>query len=206
MLNRKNEDENMSVNVIKEGFAGNNYFRLEDHMFQNREIQMNGTVTMEMAIDITTQLRHLGNLSKKEPITMYINSYGGEVHQGMAIYDTIRSLECPVHTVCVGSAYSMAAIIFVAGDHRTLYENSKVMIHDPSVGIQDRVTPETMEHKLKELKECSDMTVDILHKYTGQNKKVLKGKLKSDSYFTGQEAVEFGLADEVIGVVKNKEK
>lgn len=196
----------MSINIIKEGYSGTKFYGLEDEMFKNREIECYGPVNMEMAINVCKQLRYLARDNENKPITMYINSNGGEVHQGLLIYDTMRSIECPIHTVCTGSAYSMAATIFSTGDKRSLYENSQVMIHDPSIGIKDRLNPEQMEHYLRDLKKVRKQAINILQENTGQKESVLLNKLKKDSYFRGEEAVAFGLADEVISVAKGKRK
>lgn len=196
----------MGLNIIKEGYNGTKFYGLEDEMFMNREIECYGPINMEMAVNMCKQLRYLERESAEEPIKIYINSNGGEVHQGLLIYDTMRSIECPIHTVCTGAAYSMAATIFSTGDTRSLYENSQVMIHDPSVGIQDRLNPEQMEHYLRDLKKVRKQAIDILKENTGQKESVLLNKLKKDTYFKGQEAVDFGLADAVIEVAKRKRR
>ena len=106
-------------NIIAETSIGFSTYTLHDKMFQRRAVLCLGEINAELADSIILQLFHLG-MESKEEITLYIHSPGGEVNSGMAIYDTMKTLGCPIRTVCLGDASSMAAILFAVGDTREI--------------------------------------------------------------------------------------
>ena len=133
-----------------------------------------------------------------EEITMFINSGGGQVGNGLALYDVMRQISSPVRTICMGHACSMAAVLFAAGDKREIYSHSKVMIHDPS--ISGRLTSKALELQAlsEDLLATRQTIAEILSLHTGQTIEAILEKTCIDSYFNAEEAIEFGLADAVI--------
>ena len=118
-------------NILTETSEGATAHSLQDELFKEREIELVGEITQESAYSIILQLRYLQKSDSAAPITVYINSPGGEVASGLALYDVMRAVKCPVRTVCVGTAASMAAILFASGTERGILPHGKIMIHDP---------------------------------------------------------------------------
>ena len=117
--------------ILRESAEGINRFDIRDEMLANRELELTGAVDAESCAGIIRGLIYLQRQDAKAPITLYVNSPGGEVQSGLALYDTMQAVSCPVHTVCLGMAASMGALIFIAGDERQILPHGRVMIHDP---------------------------------------------------------------------------
>ncbi|MBR6452539.1 MAG: ATP-dependent Clp protease proteolytic subunit [Lachnospiraceae bacterium] len=183
--------------VIKETSDG--YFRssILDEMLGRREVNCIGEIDMERVNGLIVQLLQLEKEDPDAQITMYINSPGGSVVDGLALYDVMQAISCPIRTVCVGMAYSMGAILFAAGDKRDMLPHSKIMIHDPLVthigGSALQVQTES-----KKLLDVRRATNEILAKHTGKTIRQIEAKTCRDCYFTAEEAVKFGLADSII--------
>lgn len=184
--------------IIKEHRNGITACNLEDEMLKNRQVALMGPVDEESVNSLITQLLYLESDAPGEEITFYINSGGGEVRNGLALYDVMQHISSPVHTVCIGLAASMAAVLFASGDRRELYTHSKVMIHDPS--ISGSLTKKALELKMmsQDLMDTRQALAEILAKHTGQPLESILEKTVTDSYFDAQSAIEFGLADSVI--------
>lgn len=183
-------------NILMETSYGYSGCTIQDNLMQQRAVLCFGTITAELADSLILQLLYLSARSDQE-ITLYIHSPGGEVNSGFAIYDTMKLLGCPIRTVCVGNASSMAALLFAAGDTRCILPHSKVMIHDPLV---PQVSGSTMK-----IKDCADSLLrirsamaDILSERTGRTVEEILEKTERETTFDAQEAVEFGLADQVL--------
>ena len=186
-------------NILMETSYGYSGCSIQDNLMQQRAVLCFGTITPELADSLILQLLYLSARSDQE-ITLYIHSPGGEVNSGFAIYDTMKLLGCPIRTVCMGNASSMAALLFAAGDTRCILPHSKVMIHDPLV---QQVSGSTMK-----IKDCADSLLqirstmaDILSKRTGRTVEEILEKTEQETTFSAQEAVEFGLADQVLASV-----
>lgn len=183
--------------IIKESSAGYYRVHIADEMMQNRELLCVGEIDEGLTYSLCTQLRYLNNADRETPITMIINSPGGEVAGGLAIYDVMKAIEAPVRTICLGMAYSMGALLFMAGDDRQMMPHAKVMIHDPLI---NNVGGSALELKTisDNLMKVREITGAIIAGHT--NKKIeeileLTGK---DTYFTAEEAVRHGIADSII--------
>ena len=187
----------MKPKIIKETVNG--YFTTDiiDEMFRRREVNCVGVIDMDSTNDLIAQLLQLEKEDPDAEITMYINSPGGSVVDGLALYDVMQSISCPIRTVCIGMAYSMGALLFVAGDQRIMMPHSKIMIHDPLVthieGSALQVQTES-----KKLLDVRKATNEILSKHTGRTIKEIEAKTCCDSYFSAKEALKFGLADSII--------
>lgn len=183
--------------IIRETSGGFFRFTLEDELFQNRVLQCFGEITAENANALITQLQYLSRESPCEEITLYINSPGGEVSSGLALYDVMQSIGNPIRTVCMGSASSMAALLFISGDRRDILPHSHVMIHDP---LREHVGGSALEiekasHRLMKTREIA---AKIIARHSGQTLEAVLEKTAQDSFFDAEEAIAFGLADNII--------
>ena len=184
--------------ILKETREGITAYRIEDDMLYNRQVCLMGPVTEDSVNSLVSQLLYLERKAPGEDITMFINSGGGQVGNGLALYDVMRQISSPVRTICMGHACSMAAVLFAAGDKREIYSHSKVMIHDPS--ISGRLTSKALELQAlsEDLLATRQTIAEILSLHTGQTIDAILEKTCIDSYFNAEEAIEFGLADAVI--------
>lgn len=184
------------VNVIKETSHGYSLIGLEDEMYDKRYVFLNKDVNEESMASLMEQFMHLELTKPGERINFVINSPGGNVSDGLAVYDLIRSLESPVRTICMGTAASMGAILFLAGDERVMAKHSQVMIHDASFGKADfsGLKPEEISEKADDLLKTTKILREIIAERTGKSLKEVTEKMKKDSYFKAEEAIEFGLA------------
>lgn len=183
--------------IITETSSGLFFSTLQDEMLTRREIECIGEINAESVNSLISQIRYLARAEPGKEITIYINSPGGEVSSGLALYDVMKAVKCPIRTVCVGIAASMGAVLFAAGDQRDMLPHARIMIHDPLI-------PRTGGNALG-LKAISDslmrtreITGNILAKHTGRTLDEIFEKTAVDSYFYADEAVEFGLADRII--------
>ena len=135
--------------------------------------------------------------SEKE-ISLYINSPGGSVSSGLAIYDTIRFIKAPVHTIAMGLAASMASLILASGDKRSLLPHTKVMIHQPLIpeGIGGKETEISI--LAKDLSQTRKTIAKILSKHTGKSIKQIEKDIENDRYMNAEEAIKYGIADTII--------
>lgn len=188
-------------NVIKESARGYQSIAIEDYHMKNRKIFLTEEVTSETSASLIKQLLYLDSEETGKEITLYINSPGGDVSSGLAVYDTIKFIESPVKTVVIGSAESMGAILFLAGEKRELHVNSKVLIHDPSYssGSFANKKPDQLKAKLDDLVEVQEKLCNIIAERTGKTLEEIKNITKDDTYFNAEEAVSFGLATAIIG-------
>lgn len=184
--------------IIKESSDGISYCPIPDELFTRyRSIEAAGEITPESAQALILQLRYLSLADPEAEITMYINSPGGSVRDGLAVYDVMAGISCPVRTVCTGIAASMAALLFAAGSHRDILPHGTVMIHDPlTTGMGGSALH--MEEAAKRLMETRRTIAGLLAGYTGHSMDEVLGKTKDDTYFNAEEAVEWHLADRII--------
>ena len=125
---------------------------------------------------------------------------GRRCASGLAVYDLIKLMKTPVRTVCLGSAASMGAILFLAGDKREMFPNAHVMIHDPSHGggSMAGMKPDELDEKVKDLKKVRKILCGIIAEATGKSESSVRAKTRKDSYFNAKEAVEYGLATGIV--------
>ena len=184
--------------IIKETSSGTVCYRIQDAMFMRREITLYGEFTQESACACIMQLQYLAAQSADEEITLYINSSGGDVTAGLALYDVMQAVKCPIHTVCMGMAASMGAILFTAGDIRDIMPHARIMIHDPR--LSQGVTGDAMRLNdiSKDLLEMRRVLGLILARHTKKKLQEIFKATQKDTWFNAQEAVNFGLADKII--------
>ncbi len=183
--------------VIKETPNGYALTSICDEMLARREIECSGEIDRETVNGLIEELLQLQHEDPEGEITMYINSPGGSVVDGLALYDVMQAISCPIRTICVGMAYSMGAILFAAGNKRDMLPHSKVMIHDPLVThIEGSALHVDIESK--KLLDVRKAINEILAKHTGRTVKQIEAKTCQDTYFTAEQAIKFGLADSII--------
>lgn len=186
--------------LINETARGYELFTLEDSFFCERKIFLTSMIDADSSNELIKQLIYLNQQNPKEEITLYINSPGGEVTSGLAVYDCIRMMKAPVRTVCTGMAASMGSILFLAGDKREMLPHTKIMVHDPAFGSRDigGMKPLEIQKEVDDLMNVREILCEIIAERTGRAKEEVYEKTKIDSYFRAEEAVEFGLATAVI--------
>lgn len=185
-------------NIIRETSEGLNQIPIQDILFQRREVECIGEITEDSVAALILQLRYLHREAPEQEITMYINSPGGEVSSGLALYDVMKAIQCPIRTVCVGTAASMAAILFLSGDKRDMLAHSKVMIHDPLIPGGIGGSALKVDAVARNLMQTRQTIANIISRHTGKSLEDVLAKTASDSYFDAEQAVEWGLADRII--------
>lgn len=184
--------------ILRETSEGTVRIPIQDEMYQRREIQLTGDIDTESVNSAILQLRHLQSLDADKEITIYINSPGGSVSDGLALIDTMAALRCPIRTVCMGTAASMGALIFASGSSRDMLPHARVMIHDPLISGGVGGSALKLDAIAKDLMRTREITAQILADCTGHTIEEIYEKTASDTYFSAQEALEWGLADRII--------
>ena len=167
-------------------------------MLSHREIQCVGEINADSVYSLIMQLQHLYREDPEAEITMYINSPGGEVNSGLALYDIMQAIKAPIRTVCVGMAASMASILFTAGDRREILPHAAVMIHDPLIPGGVGGSALRIRSLSDDLMRTRTLIAEILAKHTGKSVEEIYEKTATDTFFYGEDAVAYGLADNVI--------
>lgn len=187
-------------NVLKETVRGLEVVSIDDDMMRRREIFLTSGVDAASSAILIKQLMYLERESPGEPITLYISSPGGEVVSGLAVYDYIRIMESPVNTVCIGTAASMGAILFLAGEERKMMPHTKVMIHDPSYANYGGTGEKPLEikQKLDSLMNVRKILAEIISERTGMSMRQVYSKTKTDTYLSAKEALRLNVATEII--------
>lgn len=188
----------MTPFLIRETSEGFSRCAIQDEMFQRREIECVGEITEESVYSLILQLRYLASESPDAAVTMFINSPGGSVASGLALYDVMQAVRCPVRTVCTGIAASMAALLFVSGSSRDMLPHARVMIHDPLIPGSIGGPALKIDALAKDLMQARKTTAAIIAAHTGKSLDEVYAKTATDSYFNAEEAVAWGLADRII--------
>ena len=183
--------------VLRETAEGITRFDIRDEMLASRELELTCAVDAESCAAVIRGLIYLQRQDAKALITLYINSPGGEVQSGLALYDAMRAVSCPIRTVCLGMAASMAALLFIAGDEREMLPHSRVMIHDPLIGSMGG-SALSVKARADDLMRIRDITAAVIAEHTGMTLDQVFQLTAQDTYFEAEAAVEAGLADRVI--------
>lgn len=184
--------------IIRETSEGMARIPIADVMLQRREIWLTGEITSELADAVIAQILHLDAEEPGEEITLYIDSPGGSVTAGLAIYDVMQAVSAQIRTVCIGTAASMAAVLFAAGDRREILMHGEVMIHDPLVSGGISGSALAVQDKSDRLMAKRKVLCGILAQHAGKTIKQIYKVTAKDSWYGAEEAVAFGLADTVI--------
>jgi ATP-dependent Clp protease, proteolytic subunit ClpP len=185
-------------NVIVRTRDGERGYDIYSRLLEDRIIFLGEEVTEGSANTIVAQLLHLANEDPDKDIQLYINSPGGSVYDGLAIYDTMQYIKPDVQTIGIGLQASMGAFLLSSGakGKRFVLPNARVMIHQPSSGTQGMVTDQ--EISLRESVRMKELLAKVIAKNTGQKLEKIKADMERDHWMSADEAVKYGLADEMI--------
>ena len=198
-LNLKEELEmNLIPTVIEQTSRGERAYDIYSRLLKDRIIMLGSAIDDNVSNSIVAQLLFLEAENPEKDITLYINSPGGSITSGMAIYDTMQYIKPQVSTVCIGMAASMGAFLLAAGEKgkRFALPNSEVMIHQPLGGAQGQATE--IEIAARRILFLKDKLNKILSERTGQPLEVLKADTERDNFMTADRALEYGLIDKII--------
>ena len=189
---------NLVPMVIEQTNRGERSFDIYSRLLKDRIVFLGGEIDDDTANLVVAQLLFLEMENPDSDISLYINSPGGSVTDGLAIYDTMQYIKCDVSTICMGMAASMGAFLLAAGTKgkRMALPNSDIMIHQPSGGAQGQATD--IEIHTKHILHTKKRLNEILAKNTGQPFDVIARDTERDNFMTAQQALEYGLIDKVI--------
>jgi ATP-dependent Clp protease protease subunit len=184
--------------VVEQTSRGERAFDIYSRLLNERIVFLGTPVTEEIANLIVAQLIHLESEDPDKDISMYINSPGGSVYAGLAIYDTMQYIKPPVQTICVGVAMSMGALLLAGGAEgkRMALPNSKILIHQVSGGFSGQATD--IEIHAKEIIDVRSRLDEIISKHTGQDLEKVAKDTERDYFMSAEEAKEYNLVDRVI--------
>lgn len=174
--------------------------KIEEEILNKRRVFLSDAVDQDTAKDIIRKLWYLESIDNKKPILFVINSPGGAVDSGFAIWDTIKLLSCPVYTLVMGLAASMGSLLSLvaAKGKRFATENSRIMIHQPLISGVIRGVATDLDIQAKEMLKTRDVIVKIYSDATGKNKEVINKAIDRDNWMSADEAKQFGLLDKVV--------
>ena len=184
--------------VVEQTARGERAFDIFSRLLKERIIFLTGPVFDQVSSLICAQLLFLESENPNKDIAFYINSPGGVVTAGLAMYDTMQYIRSPVSTVCIGQAASMGSLLLCAGakDKRYALPHSRIMVHQPSGGAQGQATD--IEIQAREILKVRKRLNEIYVRHTGQPIDAIERKLERDSYMSSEEARDFGLIDHVV--------
>ena len=191
-------NNNLVPMVVEQTARGERSYDIYSRLLKERIIFLTGQVYDQVSALICAQLLFLESENPNKDISFYINSPGGVVSSGLAIYDTMQYIRSPVSTVCIGQAASMGSLLLCAGapGKRFALPNARVMVHQPSGGAQGQATD--IEIQAREILKLRKRLNEIYHKHTHQSIDSIERKLERDTYMSSEEAREFGIVDEVV--------
>jgi len=189
---------NLIPMVVEQTARGERSYDIYSRLLKDRIIFITGPVNDHMSILICAQLLHLESENPKKDISIYINSPGGVVTSGMAMYDTMQYITPDVSTVCIGQACSMGSLLLAAGAEGKRYSlpNSRIMVHQPSGGAQGQATD--IQIQANEIINLRKRLNNIYVKHTGQKLKTIEEALERDNFMSAEEAKKFGLIDHIV--------
>ena len=184
--------------VVEQSARGERSFDIYSRLLNERIIFLGQAVDYQVANLVFAQLLFLESENPNKDIAFYINSPGGVVSAGLAMYDTMQYIRSPVSTVCIGQAASMGSLLLAAGakGKRFALPNARIMVHQPSGGAQGQATD--IEIQAREILKLRQRLNEIYVKHTGQPIEAIERKLERDTYMSAEEARDFGLIDQVV--------
>lgn len=184
--------------VIDQNCGNERSYDIYSRLLEDRIIFLSGEITSELSNSVIAQMLFLEGKDSKKDICLYINSPGGLVDAGLAIYDTMNYIKCDVCTICVGMAASMAAILLASGTKgkRFSLPSSRIMIHQPLGGAQGQASD--VKIQAEEILKIKEKINKILSQLTGKTQKQIENDTNRDYYLSSKEAKEYGLIDKVI--------
>ncbi|GMH60200.1 hypothetical protein TrVE_jg11073 [Triparma verrucosa] len=184
--------------VIESSSRGERAYDIYSRLLRERIIMLNGPVTEELSSVVTAQLLFLEAEAPKQPIYMYINSPGGLVTAGLAIYDTMQYIQPEVNTICMGQAASMGSLLLAGGEKgkRMALKNSRIMLHQPSGGAQGMASD--IQIQAEEILKLRTRLNGLYEFHTGQELERIEKVMDRDTFMSVEEAIEFGVVDEIL--------
>ena len=189
---------NLIPMVVEQSSRGERAYDIYSRLLKERIIFLTGPIDDNIASLICAQILFLESENPKKEISFYINSPGGIVWSGLAIYDTMQYVSSKIMTICIGQAASAGSLLLTAGskDMRFSLPNSRIMVHQPSGGYQGQVTD--IEIQTNEIKKTKKRLNEISSKHTGKKITEISSIMERDKYFSPEEAVKFGLIDKIV--------
>jgi len=184
--------------VVESTGRGERAYDIYSRLLRDRIIFIGTPITDQVANLVVAQMLYLQSEDPEKPISLYINCPGGVIYHGLAIYDTMRHVEAPVHTYAVGVTASMGTVLLASGDegHRYALPHATVHMH-PAGGSAQGYAPD-VEIQYKELKRVEDLLHRLLSKHTGQAVDQIAADFERDRFMTAEEAVDYGLVDKIL--------
>ena len=206
MENKFTPQSNLIPMVVEQSNRGERDYDIYSRVLKERIVFVTGPIEDYMASVITAQLLYLEAENPKKEISMYINSPGGVVSSGLAIYDTMQYIKPEVSTLCIGQAASMGSLLLAAGEKnkRFALPNSRIMVHQPSGGFQGQASD--IERHAKEIISLRSRLNEIYVNHTGKDLKTIESALDRDTFMTSDDAKKFGLIDKVVQKRDTEEK
>ncbi|HSM29082.1 MAG TPA: ATP-dependent Clp endopeptidase proteolytic subunit ClpP [Woeseiaceae bacterium] len=189
---------NLVPMVVEQTARGERAYDIYSRLLKERVVFVVGTVEDHMANLVIAQLLYLESENPNKDIHLYINSPGGVVSSGLAVYDTMQFINCDISTICVGQAASMGALLLAGGTKgkRAALPHSRVMVHQPSAGFQGQATDISIH--ANEVLELKRRLNEIMAKHTGQSVETIEKDLERDNFMSAEAAVKYGLIDTVL--------
>ena len=185
--------------VIEQSPRGERSYDIYSRLLNDRIVFLGEAIDDAVANTVVAQLLHLESADPDKDISLYINSPGGSVSAGLAIYDTMNYIRCDVSTICMGMAASMASVLMAAGaPGKRILPNAQIMIHQPMGGSGERTQQTDFEIIAKEMRKTRDRLEGILAKHTGQTIEKVHADSERDNWMSAEEALAYGLADKVV--------
>ena len=193
-----NITNNLIPMVVEQSSRGERSYDIYSRLLKERIIFLTGPIDDNIASLICAQILFLESENPKKEISFYINSPGGIVWSGLAIYDTMQYVSSKIMTICIGQAASAGSLLLTAGEKgmRFSLPNSRIMVHQPSGGMQGQVTD--IEIQTNEIKKTKSKLNEIYAKHTGKKLSEISSIMERDKYFSAEEAIKFGLIDKVV--------
>ena len=191
-------NNNLIPMVVEQTSRGERAYDIYSRLLKERIIFLTGPIDDNVASLICAQLLYLESENPKKEISFYINSPGGIVWSGLAVYDTMQYISSKIMTICIGQAASAGSLLLSSGekDMRFSLPNSRIMVHQPSGGFQGQVTD--IEIQTEEFVKTKKRLNEIYTKHTGKNLKEIESIMERDKFFSPEEAIHFGLIDKII--------
>ena len=194
----ENLTNNLIPMVVEQSSRGERAYDIYSRLLKERIIFLTGPIDDNVASLVCAQLLFLESENPKKEISFYINSPGGIIWSGLAIYDTMQYISSKIMTICIGQAASSASLLLTAGEKEIRFSlpNSRIMVHQPSGGYQGQVTD--IEIQTKEIIKTKKRLNEIYAKHTGKDITNVELIMERDKYFSPAEAIEFGLIDKIV--------
>ena len=187
------------MNVLVKSSSGITQVSADSKLLSQRKVFIEGEISSESACEFIKKILILNEEDTDKNIDVLINSPGGEINSGMAIYDVIQASKAPIRMFCIGRAYSMGAVLFSSGNHgRYMLPHSELMLHEPLLGNRVSGNSSSIQSISESLLETKRRMNQILARHTGKSEEEVEKATSYDHYYSPEESREFGLCDEIV--------